>query len=520
MLRITEIRLSGVRGINYHIAPDADIYGSDAGFHSMPLAELSDINVFSGPNGAGKSTFIDTVHCISNTEKLMTLKRSKLTSEGAYYSFRLGLSDGSVVDVQYSPGGKIQLKRFSSQKEENILEDCEVSTCAESKLPPPSEAKVKSFMTSCNVRVEAWDSLSKINFDISFFEKLRQLEGHLTGVRLIEGSPSTKSGFASILFEDEPDQKQEVSPCYLPSGWKAAAGLLAWADLIESGSICVIEEPETHLHPRLQIPVIQELARIAKDKKLQLLIATHSPTFINPKIWHDEITGLSTTIFHVSGKNISVANRGKLLDSLGAKVSDLLQTNCVIWVEGPSDRMYIRHWLEAMIKEYKLPALYENEHFSFALYGGSCLGHFDASDSEIEDTISMLSLNRNSFVVMDRDFDFSFCAATNTLIRSSAAPSCVNQDGAKFRVLSHLGHGKCWISDAYTIEGYLPQKYFDSGKITLNKGRIKVASKVSLAREYRKENERLGLIEQFGSHAPKPLNHLLRLYKFIQAANK
>ena len=35
-----------------------------------------------------------------------------------------------------------------------------------------------------------------------------------------------------------------------------------------------------------------------------------------------------------------------LLDDLGVKASDLLQANCAIWVEGPSDRIYIKKWLE------------------------------------------------------------------------------------------------------------------------------------------------------------------------------
>lgn len=31
---------------------------------------------------------------------------------------------------------------------------------------------------------------------------------------------------------------------------------------------------------------------------------------------------------------------------IGVKASDLLQSNCVIWVEGPSDRIYIKKWIE------------------------------------------------------------------------------------------------------------------------------------------------------------------------------
>ena len=34
------------------------------------------------------------------------------------------------------------------------------------------------------------------------------------------------------------------------------------------------------------------------------------------------------------------------LDDIGIKASDILQSNGIIWVEGPSDRIYINKWID------------------------------------------------------------------------------------------------------------------------------------------------------------------------------
>jgi hypothetical protein len=54
-----------------------------------------------------------------------------------------------------------------------------------------------------------------------------------------------------------------------------------------------------------------------------------------------------------------------VLSDLDVRASDLFQSNGIIWVEGPSDRVYIKKWLE--IKD---PSTIENLHYQFAYYGG------------------------------------------------------------------------------------------------------------------------------------------------------
>src|SRR5581483_5520307 len=66
-----------------------------------------------------------------------------------------------------------------------------------------------------------------------------------------------------------------------------------------------------------------------------------------------------------------------VLTELGVHNSSVLLTNATIWVEGITDRLFIRHFLGILQKE--LPAsqrVREDVHFSFVEYGGSAIDHW------------------------------------------------------------------------------------------------------------------------------------------------
>ena len=139
-----------------------------------------------------------------------------------------------------------------------------------------------------------------------------------------------------------------------------------------------------------------------------------------------------------------------ILQELGYRPSDLLQSNFIVWVEGPSDRILINHWIAAKAGE-----LTEGLHYSIMFYGGALLAHlaYDADDSEItvpspvedaelEDFVQLASLNRNACIVMDSDK-----SSSNDRLGKS-----------KVRIQKGFEQEDCfvWITEGRTIENYIP----------------------------------------------------------------
>ena len=162
-----------------------------------------------------------------------------------------------------------------------------------------------------------------------------------------------------------------------------------------SEKLICIEEPEIHLHPALQAKLAQYLI---DDDRNDYLLTTHSQTFINAP---------SASITHVSKRdgvsytraiNSAVDSRS-VLDDLGIHPADLLQSNFIIWVEGPSDRVYVNYWLSKVDS-----ALVEGVHYSVMLYGGKLLSSLDSGLPTLSnELINLFRINTHFCVLMDSD---------------------------------------------------------------------------------------------------------------------
>lgn len=166
--------------------------------------------------------------------------------------------------------------------------------------------------------------------------------------------------------------------------------------------IIIWDEPENGLHPTRRYKLLE---LILKDTR-QFIIATHStelaPIFDN----RCSVIRTSIDIDHTLNKQIIKFQKMSdkrdayaLADQLGLSPSKLLFTaNVAIWVEGPSDMIF---WRKMISIHPEGSNLIEGFDYTFVLYGGKCISHLTAL--ETNEKMDILSLSSHPIFIVDSD---------------------------------------------------------------------------------------------------------------------
>lgn len=212
----------------------------------------------------------------------------------------------------------------------------------------------------------------------------------------------------------------------------------------------MFEEVENNLHPATIRRLLRYLENAVQEGQ-KLLLTTHSPIIVNHFAGRHDST--ITYVERVEDRSTirSVDNdfaNKQVLDDLQFRASDLLQANAVIWVEGPSDRIYLRKWIDL----WSGGRLIESMHYQFAFYGGSILRHFSGSyvgpsdNQSIDDTIKLMKFCRNTILICDKDDDDGGAKSTT-----------------KRRVCDEVRStgGVAWITEGREMENYIPREIWE-----------------------------------------------------------
>ncbi|MHC4808619.1 MAG: ATP-dependent nuclease [Planctomycetota bacterium] len=203
------------------------------------------------------------------------------------------------------------------------------------------------------------------------------------------------------------------------------------------------EEIENNIHPSLQRRLLSYIRKFVEKHGCYVFFTTHSNVFIdffsNDKLaqvihlTHDRTAAQARTV------RTYFENKG-ILDDLDIRASDILQSNGIVWIEGPSDRLYFNRWIELFTDgEFR-----EGAHYQCVPYGGRLLAHLSARDPDIDldEVIKILRVNRNAVILIDSD--------------KRNAKGRLNETKRRIRDEVRDVGGMPWITKGREIENYIP----------------------------------------------------------------
>lgn len=212
-----------------------------------------------------------------------------------------------------------------------------------------------------------------------------------------------------------------------------------------SQTVFAFEELENNLHPSVLRRLYQYLLDASRASSSLMVVTTHSAAAIDMisrqpdcqliHTTHDGKCGTATQI------SCSASSRA-ILDDLDVRASDLLQSNCIVWVEGPTDRIYLNRWIELASGG----KLVDGIHYQCVFYGGALLAHLTA-DNETDDGIDrveVLRTNRHCCLLVDSD------KKTDDAPLRETAGRMVNE--------VEQARGYAWVTAGRTIENYLTKE--------------------------------------------------------------
>jgi len=176
--------------------------------------------------------------------------------------------------------------------------------------------------------------------------------------------------------------------------------------------IFFIEEPELFLHPSMQRKILEFYHSLGRHL---FFMTTHSNHLLDITIDIPEISIYSFRKSITSSDDDQTPqfvvenvdnNQSSSLELLGVRNSSVLLVNATIWVEGITDRWYLREMLQMYMKTLPnpKPKLEEDIHYAFVEYGGGNITNFSFfEEQDNEKLINIKNLCAKAILVIDHD---------------------------------------------------------------------------------------------------------------------
>lgn len=401
---------------------------------NIQLNNLGKVNYLVGKNKSGKSSIMQAIYydILENnikTERSQSLKDIK---------FQEYCHTDTKIQINFTSGDyRTHLPIFVSHESE-ILKDLYYDKPSESGLIYDLEDSIYwSLHRSKYLEFSSLQYMQTYSYEdggygyhqghgflgeiLEFLQSENNLNSDIVDVihekklyQSIHTSSGEKSIYSLIRLLSKLDNYDNI---YHKSRQGYTSGLL-----IDMNLIVCIEEPETNHHPDWQKKIpelldkqIQLFEQISAEREskinLQFFITTHSPFVIrraldyqNHKVFHLE-DGMCLAKFDQQKiQNEGVISFDNVLKDLGFQMKDVYYPNCLIYVEGVTDLLYIQYWLDLyqvdLEKKFRRGLDYE-----FVEYGGVLASHLIINpEMKVKaDKMNLLLKNRNIFFITDND---------------------------------------------------------------------------------------------------------------------
>ncbi len=429
-VKIKNVRISNFRSF---AQTDKDLFDKD----------LAGINLFIGPNGGGKSNFFNAIRwCVG---------WHSFNSQGTYDLQKNYNNENEPIDIRLSFNSRAECHEMSLHADASLGRECWEKAVLTPDVWVRERLKQRIFPIGLPRQFrQIWDRKDSSYEKIKENWSLIREDAARINVMLPDACPRLATN-DRVFFEVV--DSNGVSWLEGSDGISLFLYLIVHIRILEPGSIVLIEEPDVSMHPGLQKQFLDYLKYLASADggSYQFLITTHSPYLMDFAAIDSEVALYRAFKNESKCTQIELlepkTEKWELLKELGHIPSDVMQPNGIIWVEGPSDAIYIETWLQRIAPNLTRPRDYE-----ILWYGGANISHIGVDIWDSSETpkkiMDLLNLSRNFFFIVDSDSHLLVSSNNRTRKRAETMKK------HKESVLKNCTGENSWIPDPY-IEKYV-----------------------------------------------------------------
>lgn len=286
--------------------------------------DIEGITVIAGLNCTGKSTINHTLFA--------ALQSLNEIPEQSVLQIFLDELDGHITNVCNTKNSQVELKTENS---EIIIHFSNENELLEVKRKNELSHKVIYYIDDMFKNLETMSSLVYLTRTMSLFTNSEQTNADLKDeLSLIYEKINNVLDPSLSLFKTYKNDKtgeKQLSLESISSDMKIFYLIKSLIDnrIIVKNSTLILDEPETHLHPNLQITLAEILVLLQKEMKLHILTNTYSPYFLRAIEVFSEKYGIDdTTKYYLAyndGDNAKVKDVTLNISEIYKELSDPLQ---------------------------------------------------------------------------------------------------------------------------------------------------------------------------------------------------